>query len=253
MISDLQKASLWKRISALLFDLILLVTVITGCSAGLSAVLHYDEYNDALDGYYAKYEAQYGVTFDIPYEEYQAMSAEEKEAYDSAYAALSADKDVLYAYGMLMNTTLIIITFSILIAYLILEFAIPLWLGNGQTFGKKIFGIGVMRTGGIKINAVCLFIRTVLGKFTVETMIPVLMVLLLYFSSIGIVGLLILAAVFLGQIIALAVTRTNSAIHDLLADTVTVDLGSQMIFEDQQARTDYLKKIAAQEAERKTY
>ena len=32
-----------------------------------------------------------------------------------------------------------------------------------------------------------------------------------------------------------------------LADTVTVDFASQMIFADQQARTDYLKKIAADE------
>ena len=253
MISDLQKASLWKRVSALLFDLILLVTMITGCSAGLSAALNYNQYNEALDGYYTKYEAEFDVTFDIPYEEYEAMSAEEKEKYDTAYEALASDPHVTYAYGMLMSNTLLIITFSILIAYLILEFAIPLWLGNGQTLGKKIFGIAVMRTGGIKVTPVCLFIRTVLGKFTVETMIPVLMVLMLYFSTIGMVGLLILVAVPLGQLISLVVTRTNSAIHDLLADTVTVDFASQMIFTDEQARTDYLKKIAAQEAQKKSY
>lgn len=253
MFSDLQKASLWKRMSALLFDVILLLTLITGCAAGLSVLLDYDKHNDILDSYYEKYEKEYGVTFDISLEKYEALTAEEKAAYDAAYQALSSDEDALYAYNVLMNQTLIIITFSLLISYLILEFAVPLWLGNGQTLGKKIFGIAVMRTGGIKISPVCLFIRTVLGKFTIETMIPVLLVIMIYFSSIGITGLLILAAIFLVQIIAMAVTRTNSAIHDLLADTVTVDFASQMIFADQQARTDYLKKIAAQESERKTY
>lgn len=253
MISDLQKASLWKRFSALLFDVILLVTVVTGCSAGLSAVLNFDQYNDALDVYYAKYEAEYDVKFDIAFEDYQALSQADRERYDTAYEALSKDPEVTYAYGMLMSTTLLILTFSILIAYLILEFAVPLWLGNGQTLGKKIFGLAVMRTGGIKITPVCLFIRTVLGKFTIETMIPVLMILMLYFSTIGMVGLLILFAVPLGQLIALVVTRNNCAIHDLLADTVTVDFASQMIFADEQARTDYLKKIAAQEAQKKSY
>lgn len=62
---ELQKANMWKRISAWLLDIILLSTVAVGMGLLLSWLLGYNSHNQALDDGYAKYEAQYGVTFDI--------------------------------------------------------------------------------------------------------------------------------------------------------------------------------------------
>ena len=59
---------------------------------------------------------------------------------------------------------------------------VPLKLGNGQTIGKKVFGIGVMRVDGVQLTTIQLFIRTILGKFTLETMIPVYIVLMIFFN-----------------------------------------------------------------------
>ena len=46
---DLQKASMLKRISAFILDVILLAVAITGFAFFLSAVTGYDSYNEKLD------------------------------------------------------------------------------------------------------------------------------------------------------------------------------------------------------------
>ena len=176
---------MWKRISAFLLDFILLGIAVAGMAALLSAVLDFDKHNTALDEAYAVYEAEYGIVFDITEEEYIKMSEAELQAWNDAYNALIKDEEAMYSYNMVVNLTLVISTLAILLAYLVLEFAVPIKLGNGQTLGKKIFGIAVMRIDGVKLTPLQLFVRTVLGKYTVETMIPVMLILMIYFNFIG--------------------------------------------------------------------
>ncbi|MGN0505947.1 MAG: RDD family protein [Lachnospiraceae bacterium] len=244
---------MWKRVSAFLFDGILLGILTVGFAFIFSTIFRYDNYNKLLNEAYAGYEAKYGIVFEITEEQYNSMSAEESEKYNSAYAELIADSEAMYAYNMVVNLTLVITTLSILFSYALLEFVVPLLLGNGQTLGKKVFGIGVMRTDGIRVTPPLLFIRTILGKFTIETMIPVLILLMIYFNTIGIVGTLILGLILLLQIILLIATDTNSLIHDLLAKTVVIDLASQMIFADEEEMIAYKKKVHAEKAARQTY
>ena len=253
MIYDIQKASLTKRLSAWLLDTILLLVLVAGLMGAVSAVTGYDTFNTKLDEYYTSYEREYGITFNITQEEYEALIPEKKEAYDAAYAALVADEDVLYVYNMLISLTVVIVTVSILGAYLILEFAVPIWLKNGQTVGKKVFGIGVIRTSGVRINNVCLFIRTVLGKFTVETMIPVLVFVMLMFNMVGLIGTALVLCIWAVQLALVIATPTNSLIHDKLADTVTVDLGSQLIFDTEEDLLEYKKRVSAERAARDPY
>ncbi len=253
MIFDLQKASTWKRVSAFLFDIIILGMLAAGFAFLLSMLLGFDKHSTALDAAYAKYESEYGVVFDITEEEYIQKSEAEVKAYNDAYAALIADTDAMYSYNMVVNLTMVISTLAILSAYLVLEFVIPIWLGNGQTLGKKIFGVAVMRVDGIKVTSPLLFIRTILGKFTIETMIPVLICVMLFFNMIGFVGLLILGLILLLQIILMITTHTNSCIHDVLAKTVVVDLASQMIFENEEEMIAYKNKLHAEKVARQTY
>ncbi|MBO5109824.1 MAG: RDD family protein [Clostridia bacterium] len=254
MIGELQRASVWKRMSAGLLDLILLSIIAVGVALIFSAIFGYDEYYETMLDGYAKYEAEYGVVFDIPYEEYEAMTEAERANFDAASEALSKDEVVMHAYTMMLSLTLPIVSFSLLFAYLILEFAVPQLFKNGQTVGKKIFGIAVMRTNGVKINSICLFIRTVLGKYTIETMIPVLIVIMIFFlNTIGILGSAILLLILGIELVLMFTTHNRSLIHDLLANTVTVDLASQMIFETEEQMLDYRKKLHAEEVARKTY
>ncbi len=253
MICDLQKANMWKRISAYLCDVILLSIVVVGLIFALSAVLGYDGYSQRLEAAYEEYESVYGVNFSITSEEYAALSEEEMKVYDDAIAAMQNDDEVSYVYTMVINLTLLMITFGILGGYLILEFIVPLILKNGQTLGKKVFGIGVMRTDGVKVTPIFMFMRTILGKYTVETMVPVLVVIMIYFNLIGYLGLILIGGLLVVQIVLMVTSKTNAPIHDRLASTVTVDMQSQMIFESTEELTAYKNKLQAEKAETASY
>lgn len=253
MTEDLQKASFWKRISAFMLDAIVLVILAVGCGAALSGALRFDQHNKTVQSAYARYEEEYGISFEMTQEEYETMLPEDRARFDEAYAALIADEEAMYAYNMTIYLSLLITTMSILIAIVLLEFVGPMILGNGQTLGKKIFGLGVMRVDSVRLTTIQLFIRTFLGKFTIEIMVPVLLVLALFFNIIGIVGLFVLCGILLLQIILLGVSKTNSAIHDHLAGTVVVDIASQRIFDTTDDMIEYKKKIAAEKAARQAY
>ena len=253
MTCDIQKAGLWKRVAAGILDGILLAILAVGVAFLLGAFLGYDGYNTTLNESYAHYESEYGISFQITGEEYQALSPQDKEIYDAAYNALIQDEVAMKAYNMVLNLSLLITTVGILGACLLLEFAVPLLLGNGQTVGKKAFGLGVIRIDGVRATPVQMFIRTVLGKFTIETMIPVYVVLMIFFNVTGLGGTLLLGGLLVAQILIMAFNANNALIHDLLAGTVVVDVASQMIFRDTQDLIDYKKKLSREQADRQSY
>ena len=63
MIYDVQKASMWKRISAYLFDAILLSIVAVLFAWMMSGLLGFDRYSDTLNAAYTHYGERYGVNF----------------------------------------------------------------------------------------------------------------------------------------------------------------------------------------------
>ncbi len=253
MIYDLQKASMWKRISAFLFDAILLGIVAVLFGTVLSGVTGYDSYNEKLDAAYARYGEQYGVNFQLSLAEYDAMTEQQREVLNTAYAALSADQEATGAYNMVINLTLLITSLGILFGFVLMEWVIPMKLGNGQTLGKKIFGIGLMQQDGVRVNGRVMFVRTILGKYTIETMVPVLIVMMIWFGILGLTGTLVLLGIVLVQFLMVACTRRRTAIHDALACTVAVDIASQLIFPDHQAMIAYKEKIHAEKAANAAY
>lgn len=250
---DLQKANMWKRIAAWLLDSMLTCVVAVGLIAVLSAVLNYDSHNSALQAAYDRYENQYGVQFNLSQDEYDALSKEEMDSYLQAYEALVADDAVLYEYNMVVNLSLVITTLGILLGVLCIEFVVPLILKNGQTVGKKVFGIALVKQDCVGISTMQLFIRALLGKYTIETMIPVYMFLMLIWGMLDMMGILIVAALVIAQVICVAVTANNCAIHDLLAGTVAVDFSSQRIFRTTDELIDYKNRLQAERAARQDY
>ena len=253
MVYDLQKASLWKRFAAWLFDSILVGILVVGIAFVLSAALHYDQYSDTVTDTYARYETEYGVSFNVSQEEYESWSEEKRNNYDQAYEQLISDKEAMYAYNMVVNLTMLISSLSILIAVLALEFVVPLIFKNGQTFGKKIFGLCIVSNNCVKMKNVQLFARTILGKFAVETMIPVYILLMLFWGITDLTGTLILGALVLIEVIVLNATRQKAAIHDLLASTAVADYNSQMIFNSSEELIEFQKKVHAERAARQAY
>ena len=250
---DLQKADFWKRISAYIFDAILVFTVAVGFTFLFSMILNTDSHSAIITERSTYYSELHDTDITMSEDKYNELTDEEKAKFDLATKEFNSDPDAGRAAYMVFNLTLISITFSTLIAYAILEFAVPLFFKNGQTLGKKMFGIAVMRSDGVRISAPILFIRTILGKCTIETLVPVLALVGVLFNLLGYMGLFVIIAVFITNLIMFFSTKTSSPIHDMFASTVVVDMSSQLIFDTEQDLLEYKQKLHAEAAERAEY
>ena len=248
---DLQKANILKRISAALCDFIALSIVAVGVAFLLSLILGFDAKIDRLEEISDEYEARFGVDFQLPDEDDQNLSDDEKALYEHAWKAFSEDAEANYVFSLLINHILIMLTIGTLAAFFLLEFIVPLLFGNGQTLGKKVFGVAVMHENHVKIKPFALFVRAILGKYMIGVLIPIYIIIMVYFGVLlGIVGVAVLLGLLILQLVSIVISKTNSAVHDLLAHTVCVDYASQMIFEDADALVRYKAERAREAAER---
>ena len=252
-ILTLQKANFWKRISAYLFDIILTVPLAIGFASLLSAVVGYDKHQEQLQSYYTEYEQTYGVDFDISEEDYNKLTEDEKLKYETAADALEKDENVLATYSVIVSLSLVILSFSVLLGILSIYFIVPLFFKNGQTLGKKIFGLAIVRSNLVKVSTPVLFARTLFGMYAIETMFPLFLLAMLYFNLMGGVALITIGLLFVLQVAVLIVSKNNSSIHDLLSDTVVVEFASQRIFETQEALEEFIKEQQAIEAQKAAY
>ncbi len=254
---DTQRASILKRVSAFLLDIILISVLATGFAWLISIIVNYDAHSDKLNESYNAYYEAYGIDSELKEEEYNAMTDEEKDAYDQKLKAMEEamqqDKELQKQFSQVVSLTLLMVSLGIFFAYIILEFAVPLILKNGQTLGKKVFSLAVMRVDGVKVTPFMMFVRTLLGKYTVETMIPVAIIVLILFGSGGIIGITVLGMLTILQIGLFVGTHNHTPIHDLFAQTVVVDLSSQIIFDTEAEMIEAKKQAAQAAAERKTY
>ena len=253
MAVSLQRAGMWKRISAFLFDAILLGILAVLFAFLLSSALGYDRYVDTLNRCYEAYGEQYGVDFQTSLSQYDSMTDEEKQQLEEAYRAVGQDEEAAYAYQMTIRLTILMVSLGILLACLIWEVLIPALLKDGQTLGKKIFSLGVMRSDGVRLGGVQLFVRSILGKYPVEIMIPVLVAMMLYFGSTGLPGTLLILGLALVNGCLFLFTYAHTPIHDLLAGTVVVDLPSQRIFPTREDMIAFKERMAAEKAAEKTF
>ena len=110
-----------------------------------------------------------------------------------------------------------------------------------------------MKTNGVKINSVSLFVRTVLGKFTIETMVPLLLIMMMFWGAIGIVAPLVIFGILVVEIALMISSKTGATIHDTLAQTVTVDIHSQLIFGSESELMDYKKRTHEEMVRKQSY
>lgn len=253
MQADIQKASLWKRIAAWILDLILVAVISVGVMYLVSVILGCDQYIQQVEASYDHYEEAYGISFEVSQDEYEAFSEEERKNWDDAYQALIDDDEAMHAYNMMVNLILITTTVGLLVSIILCHFVMPLILKNGQTVGKKAFNLGLVRQDGVKMNTMQLFVRAVLGQFTLETMIPVYIIIMLLWGTIGMIGPAVLILLIIAQLICMTVTRNNTALHDMLAGTVVVDISLQKVFESKEELVEYTKKLHAERAARQLY
>ena len=250
---DLQRASMWRRISAALCDFIAIAIVVTGMIGLLNRALGYEKQVDRFEEIRVQHLVEHVDGYDpanpISNEEYEKLTEAEKEQYKLASDAFSEDPEANRIFALLINNSFIMLTVGPLIAFVLLEFIVPLLFGNGQTLGKKIFGVAVIREDGVKISPMILFVRSILGKCTVETMLPLLIILMIYWQVMDFFGTLVLLGILILQLLVFATTKERKFVHDVLSHTVTVDYASQMIFDTPEALLAYKQRIHAEHVE----
>ena len=193
------------------------------------------------------------LSLQIDLQKFSPATDEEKQQLEEAYRAVGQDEEATYAYQMTIRLTILMVSLGILLGCLIWEVLIPALLKDGQTLGKKIFSLGVMRSDGVRLGGVQLFVRSILGKYTVEIMIPVLVAMILYFGSTGLPGTLLILGLALVNGCLFLFTYAHTPIHDLLAGTVVVDLPSQRIFPTREDMIAFKERMAAEKAAEKTF
>jgi uncharacterized RDD family membrane protein YckC len=250
MTISIQKANFWKRFSAWLVDTVLVILLAVACSLPLLDVFKFDANGAQIvavqEQYQTTIEEQYSVDLDITQEEYDKLPEAQKEKIDAAKTALNellmADKEFIRLRADRLSILLTAAAIAVFLAILLAHFVLPLILKNGQTLGKKTFGLAVVKENCVKIGAPVLFTRSMIGLCGMETMAVA------FLATIYPVGLIAAGLVLILQIFVMIKTSTNAAIHDLLAHTVVVDFSSQRIFETEEEYTDFVAKASAEDA-----
>ena len=266
MIYDLQKASIMKRFSAFLLDLVLIVMLFTGSMLAISHITDYDFYLTSLENRLLSIQDKYDIAtlekeHKVSFNEFQYMFDDEiaklpeevSKAFEACNAEMNTDSEAIKLYETITTLSILIVSLSMLITFVVLEFIVPLIFKNGQTLGKKVFSIAVVRNDCVKITPFVLFVRAILGKYTISTMVPFIMILTLLFGSTPLMPIAVILLVLLIQVILLVTTKTRSLIHDSLASTVVVDLQSQMIFDSVEAKNEYLLRLSKEASENAEY
>lgn len=275
---ELKRIGIVKRASALLLDVILLAVLTTGFMFLISLMCNYSYEEKLSASYYKAWEdfrkeyvgdvaVYYGFDYEVKSDGDYVISkngeksslnelmkaldnsdgkdAGTKAAYDE-YKKLPPVETVNFQYKYVYNLLFMMTSVGTLLAYLALEFILPIILKNGQTVGKKVFGICLVRPNCVRITTLSLFARTILGKYAIETMFPILLVFLFLFlfGGLGALAIILLAALALLNIILFFALKNRTPIHDLLAGTVAVDMKLQMIFKSEEELVQ--KKALAQ-------
>ncbi len=250
---SIDKGSIIKRLSAFILDMMMILIIFTGCMLVLSKITNYDSYSNTVTEKYEEYGNKYGIDYDISASEYESLDQETKDKYELASKDMANDQEAVYAYRMTITLGVMIISLGLLVAYLILNFIVPLALGNGQSLGMKIFGLAVMKMNCVKITPLQLFVRSILGKYTIGTMIPVLTGFMVINGTIGFGGIVLCVGILLVQLTLSLFSKYRTPIPDLLAYTVVVDISTQKIFESEKDLLDYKTSKAKELADTKIY
>lgn len=269
MIYNLQKASLTKRFSAFLFDFMMLIVVFLACALAMSAILGYSNHTQEKDRIQGEIIERHGIDAleekyidreDVDFSRYEFMTDEEKAAlpedvqvaFKACTDEINGNEDLARILGTMVILFVTIFSVSLLMSFVILEFIVPLLLKNGQTLGKKIFSLAVCSVDCVKVSPFVLFVRSILGKYTICTMAPLLTLPLLY-TPMTLVPIFVVLLVLLLHVVFYFTSGTGALIHDKMAATAVVDMQTQMIFNSAEEKEQYQLRIHREEVEKADY
>lgn len=278
---EIRRIGIVKRASAWLLDAILLAVLATGFMFLVSLMCNFNGAQKRASDYYAQWEdfrkeeiasvaEFYGFTYteaedgdgytitaedgspatlnDVveKLDESEGKDPETAAAYEIYKNDLPSAQVVNRQYQYVYTMLFMMVSVGLLLSFFCLEFIVPLIFKNGQTVGKKVFSICLVRPNCVRITPLALFARMLFGKFAVETMFPILLAFLFFFGGGGLITLILFVAIILLNVILFFATKNRTPIHDILAYTVAADMKLQMIF---QSDEELNEKKASQKKE----
>lgn len=168
----------------------------------------------------------------------------EKEEYDDLLKEVEKDYQEQYKelyYKIEKNSTISYITY---IVFTILYFGLFNLITDGQTLGKKIFRLKIVKRDGTKSNIINYLLRSILLYNTIYYLIAVISVYLLNQDSYYTLTSIVYQIQYYIQLIIMLmiVMRTDGVgLHDLLGNTkvIALDKDGKIIEEEQIIKKDY--------------
>lgn len=243
-----------------MIDTVLMIFLALAFSLITHTIFKVDERIDKVNAFKTQYAQDYGVDLELAQKDPSTVTKEEKADYDENYKkfeemnkAISKDKAAQEANADFLSSLLASFAISLFASNLVLNFVVPLLFKYGRTIGKRVFGLAVIRSNGVKISPPVLFVRSVVGLYAMETMFPLIIVMMIWFGMLGIIGTIILIGFAILQLSCLFATQAHQPIHDLLTDSVVVDMASQTIYETNEELIEAQKAEAAEKAASEEY
>lgn len=216
------KPRFMRRVAAWIIDFFCVVILFFGLSLFLDTpiktALGISKINDEI----AERAVEEGVA------SYQTVDGVETIVYidanDERYVAFFSSEEIAPKQTKAMYLSVLGIATEVLISEFFMCFLVPLLLKNGQTFGKKVFHIGVISQNGLQMAPWQLPVRSFVGIFLIETFFS----LNYFFPGVG----------FLLSFIVAICTKKHLALHDFIANTIVIDIENTPVFVSEQEREE---------------
>lgn len=223
---EINKAPMWKRFSAFLIDGIIAISIFLGVTLLINKITNVDYYKETYLTYREHFYEENKDLID------NASTTEDYNKINNLYGIYYLDNpEMKESYLNELRYTLLSWSVGSVVAVTLVEFVAPIIMKNGQSVGKKIFKIGVIKKNGVRFNNVNLLIRGILGKLTVETLIPVILIYSFIYTSNVLLSALTIFLIIIGELILLFATKNKTFFHDLIGSSVVIDLSNQKIYE----------------------
>ena len=175
----------YKRAISIIIDLVVCFTFFVFfqyiCSPLVNSVFHYDDLVIAYQDSLVKYNlARYDVneSGDVVYIEYTVGEGESsitQEEYDSARTLFEQDADAVENAQKMNMVSLISMSLLLLLSVIPNYLIFPLLHKNGQTLGKWLMHIAIVRNDGTHVSYPRLAFRTLVGLYLCEILISYLL------------------------------------------------------------------------------
>lgn len=213
-------ASVLNRIMSGLLDFILTVVLATGFFSLISRVLNYDDISNQLMGKYVEYGVyieddnggyQYnGHTYSIVVD--TTTYNEVKERFNNDAVAVNLEyKSETCAFASIST--------GCLLSLIVIDFVLPLLFKNGRTIGGIMMKVGLISKKGIKISNVQLFARCIIGRYIIETIIPIIL-----WALYGVVGVFVFC---IGLVFIITLSPNHQLPHNIVSNILTCDQNLQ--------------------------